>query len=305
MTIIRSDIFDGRGETIVDGTTDVGAGGVNSHFVWYDLGGGSAVFDSNVGTPYGLDINDYKYAYDDGLANLTDFWMTFIGLRIPSNPSGNILIGNAYDGTSRNAELQLQSNRTLRVRNGVATAQGALTCASPLDTAKTYDAAWRVRASDGYCELKVYEDRVLVHDLDATISMSGVNTDIARAGFIAPITANMHLDALYFGTTEFIPGPTTVDYVIRGIFADNDDALTSWQVDTSGNTGVVALAQTGGATATVNADTPTSGIFEIINPGGVDDLVFNLTLDGGGDTPFTLTRGGGARRWAYDGSNWG
>lgn len=299
MASLVFDDIEGRGQSITNNTTSPTT--INTYVTSSSGVGTGLVFSTDAvmdGGTYGLKGNftaGYHYLYY-GIASTGIVWTVF-KFKMTAAPAANALIANAYgaSGATRNAELRLNTDRSLVVRNGSAV---VTTCTAPAMALNTeYRIAWGVDATSGAVYLNVYEgDSTTPWSTDSatSVSMGTTATDVVRLGAIASMTINeMYFDAIHIDSdSEWMPAATgTADYTLTINYPANDyQTPTEMVCDATTSTGTTSLSQTSGTTATIN-ESPT-GVFTITNPSGTDNLVFELTA--GSDTAtFTWTRSGG------------
>lgn len=227
----------------------------------------------------------------------------------------NVIIAQALStsGNEAIAQVRLNSDNTLSLRDkftAVATTTTALT-----DNV-WYRVAWEVDRTSGTQELRLY---------DGPHSTTPLETEAPGAGSCNASTATT-FDRFYFGTVgtstdardwiryddtawgdTFPIGPSgsagaavaTYDLTITHTTDSAAVGDRTYEVDATGSTGTVSLTQDSGTSVGTITESPT-GVFTFADPGGSDNLVFDLEADDSGDLDnlaITITRAAGNIRY--------
>lgn len=311
MALLLSDDLEGRGTSPTTDVTEVTTS--NTHVSTVTGTGTSSVckfstsaaMDGSLGLKFTCSSNYFYCYYSFTAAGIT--WFVF-KLRMTAAPSGNIVIAQAHgnSGADKQAELRVNSDRTLVVRDGASVVTGATSPALSLST--EYRVEWGVDRTNGDTFLDVYEGDSATPwstDSDTTVTMHATTTtvDTLRLGPVANITWDaVHIDSLYV-YSDAVPSSDSATFDLSATYVTDTTDIDEWVLDATASVGTTSLTQTAGTSVGTVTESPT-GVFTFSNPANSDQLKFDL--DAGSDTievniwrrnrPAVLTLVGGVLR---------
>lgn len=222
-----------------------------------------------------------------------------------------IIYGNS--GSEVIAEMRLDSTRQIKLYDKI-TGAGLLTT-STLTVGEWYRIDWTLDRTAGWQQIQLFTGSALhdptnyAEEFPADANRAGTLNDststtmdkvyIAPAFLTSGSTTQLRMDRFAWDTVA-IPAPYEPPATAEALFTMSTSYVANstasvdatYVIDATASTGDVSMTQTSGTTATP-VESP-ADTFTIDDPGGTDNLTYNLIADaGGGDTDtvvVTITR---------------